>query len=61
MRGSTTYFVNTYFNAITDIRYQFVADLYRAPKGAMNIDGWAIGQQMMHVIDCVNNNNCNLT
>lgn len=61
MRGSTTYFVNTYFNAITDIRYQFIAELYRSPKGNLNLDGWGIQQQALHIINDVHNNNQNLT
>lgn len=61
MRGNTTYFVNTFFNAITDIRYQFIADLYRSPKGNLNLDGWGIQQQALHIINDVHNNNQNLT
>ena len=61
MRGHTTYFTNTYFNAITDIRYQFIAELYRSPKGDMNLDGWGIQQQALHIINDVHNNNQILT
>lgn len=61
MRGHTTYFTNTFFNAITDIRYQFIAELYRSPKGDMNIDGWGIQQQALHIINDVHNNNQILT
>lgn len=57
MRGSTSYFVNTYFNAITDIHYQWIAELWRVPKNNMNIDGWTSEQQLFHVIDCVDNTN----
>lgn len=45
MRGSTTYFTESQWEKITDIRYQFVAELYRAPKGILNLDGWGIRQQ----------------
>lgn len=40
IRGNTTYFVNTFMNAVTDIRFQFVQDIWRAPKNNLNIDGW---------------------
>lgn len=61
MRGSTSYFVNTYFNAITDIRFQFVAELYRVPKNNLNIDGWQITSQLKHIVDCINTTNHKLT
>ena len=61
MRGHTTYFTSTYWGAITDIRYQFVGELYRVPKGSMNLNGWGIQQQAYHIINDVNNNNQNLT
>lgn len=62
MRGSTSYFVNTYWNAITDIRYQFIADVYRAPKNNLNVDGWGIYQQAEHIFDnAVNGTNHKLT
>lgn len=56
MRGNSTYFVNTYWNAITDIRYQWVCELYRVPKAHLNHDGWGIAQQSRHIADCINNN-----
>lgn len=55
MRGSSTYFSQTYWDAITDIRYQWIAELYRAPKNHLNLDGWGTATQMLRVIDCVNN------
>ena len=61
MRGHTTYFTSTYWGAITDIRYQFIGELYRVPKGSMNLDGWGIQQQAYHIINDVNNNNLKLT
>lgn len=61
IRGHTTYFTSTYFNALTDIRYQYVIELYRAPKNNLNINGWGSKQNALHILDCVNNNNCKLT
>ena len=61
IRGHTTYFTSTYFNALTDIRQQYIIEVYRAPKENLNLDGWGIGTQAMHIIDCVNNNSCKLT
>lgn len=56
VRGSTTYFTKTYMNALTDIRYQYVINVYRAPKNNLNIDGWGLEHQALHILDCVNSN-----
>ena len=53
MRGSSTYFTQTYWEAITDIRYQFVAEIYRAPKSSsFNLNAWGIRQQAEEIINC---------
>ena len=61
IRGHTTYFTSTYMNAVTDIRVQYVFEIYRAPKGDYNIDGWGTAQNMMHIIDCANSQTHKLT
>lgn len=61
VRGSTTYFTNTYMNALTDIRYQYVIDVYRAPMNNLNVDGWEQDQTLQHIIDCVNTSGHDLT
>ena len=53
VRGHATYFVNTYMNALTDIRNQYVIEVYRAPKDNLNLDGWGIYQGAMHILDCI--------
>ena len=57
IRGSTTYFTNTYFNKLSDIQYQYVIEVYRYPKNSLNYDGLGLSSQMMHIIDCMNTNN----
>ena len=62
MRGSTTYFTQTYWEAITDIRYQFIAELYRAPKtSTFNLNAWGIRQQAGHIVNCATSTNHTLT
>lgn len=56
-RGHTTYFTSTYMGKVTDVRYQWVIELYRAPKNHYNLNGWGSSTQAAHIIDCVNNNN----
>ena len=61
LRGHTTYFTSQFFGALTDIRYQYVIEVYRSPKNHLNIDGWGTEQSMLHSLDCINNNNLILT
>lgn len=54
IRGHATYFSSTYFDALTDIRYQYVIDVYRAPKDNLNRNSWNTTQQTEDIITCVN-------
>lgn len=47
VRGHTTYFVNTFMNAVSDVRYQYIIDVYRAKKNNLNIDGWGLKTQWL--------------
>lgn len=60
-RGHTTYFTSTYMNALTDIRYQYIIEVYRAPKGHMNFDGWGLYNMSDHIMDCVHSSTHKLT
>ena len=60
-RGNDTYLTQAVYESITDIRRQFILQLYRAKKGDMNLDGWGIMQQGMHIVDCVDSNSHTLT
>ena len=57
MRGNTTYFTSTYFNAITDIRVQYLIKVFRAPKNNLNFNGWGDFNLGKDIINCVQNNN----
>ena len=61
IRGSTTYLTSTYFNALTDIRYQWIAELWRAPKNNFNLDSWGVQQEVNHIMSCVNSTTKKLT
>lgn len=62
IRGSTTYFTNTYMNATTDVRTQFVAEVYRVPKNsAWGINGWGMKSQAEHILDCIDTSSHDLT
>lgn len=60
MRGNGTYFSQTYWEAMTDCRIQYVIELYRSPKSA-DVDGWVHTSQALHVIDCAQSADHKLT
>lgn len=61
VRGHSTYFTNTYMNALTDIRYQYAIDVYRSPLNNLNVDGWEHEQLLQHMIGCIQTTNHDLT
>ena len=52
IRGNTTYLTSAMWALITDIRYQYVIEVYRAPKGSRNVDGWGSTQNALHILAC---------
>ena len=60
-RGHTTYFTNTYMNALTDIRYQYIIEVYRAPKEHLSFNGWGLYNMSDHIMDCVHSSTHTLT
>lgn len=60
-RGHTTYFTSTYMNAVTDVRYQYIIEVYRAPKDNLNFNGWGLYNMSDHVMDCVHSASHKLT
>lgn len=64
IRGNGTYLSKTYYDAITDIRCQYVIELYRVPldtTSTYGIDGWGLYSQTDHILDCVNSSTHKLT
>ena len=60
IRGSDTYFSSSAWAKMTDIRRQYVINVYRVPVGN-DIEGWVLQSQFEHIVDCVNNYNFKLT
>lgn len=60
-RGHATYFSSTYMNAVTDVRYQWVIEVYRAPKNNLNLNGFGQTTHLAHILDCVNSSSHKLT
>lgn len=61
IRGSASYLSSTYWGYMTDIRIQYIIDIYRVPKSTTAIDGWNNTSNIEHIIDCMNNNSRTLT
>ena len=60
-RGSTSYYTQTYMDATTDIRYQYVIEVWRAAKSSLNLNGWGQKHQVLHIIDCAQSDTHKLT
>lgn len=52
-RGHTSYFTETYWNAVEDVRLQAVYEVWRVPN-TEEVKGWAATSQIYHVADCIN-------
>ena len=61
IRGSSTYLSSTHWATMTDIRRQYVIQLYRSPKGNANLDGWGVWTQFQHINTCAQSSNQKLT
>lgn len=59
IRGHATYLTQTFFDAIEDIRCQYVIELWRVPL--TGTDGWAHGTQMDSIFNDIANNGGTLT
>lgn len=52
--GNSTYFPNTVWAILTDIRYQYIVELWRSPIDA-SVPGWHISNGLHHIADCYKN------
>ena len=50
--GNTKQMTSAAWSHITDIRYQYVVEAYRAPKGKGQ-DGWGLTSSILHLLSCV--------
>lgn len=55
IRGSGTYLASTFFNALSDIRYQYIIQVYRIPVNSLNLHGWGQQMQFNRILDCYTN------
>lgn len=60
LKGGSSYLNSAAWGYLTDIRYQYVIELWRTPRSA-SPRGYVLSSQLHHVLDCVANNNGKLT
>lgn len=60
IRGSGTYLNNYFYGMITDIRYQWICELYRIPVDS-NVVGWEKISQIAHAEACLKTSSHTLT
>lgn len=61
MRGNDNTFSKQFWEATTDIRYQYVIELWRAPIGSLSYDGWQWAQSFDQILDRVYSNDHSLS
>lgn len=59
--GHSSFLAQTYYEALTDIRYQWVLELYKAPIHNVDTDGWLLRENTIHISNDILNHNWTLT
>lgn len=52
-RCQANVFDQPFYEALTDIRFQWVIELWREPIGSLNYNGWTANQELDHILECV--------
>lgn len=53
LRCQANVFDKPFYEALTDIRFQWIVELWRVPIDSLNLVGWSANQQLDRVLDCV--------
>lgn len=53
IRGQPNILDQPFWEALTDIRYQYKIELWKVPVGSLNYDGWQFAQTSESILDCV--------
>lgn len=61
MRGQPNILDQPFWEAITDIRFQYVIELWRVPLGSLQYDGWSNMQSVDLALDCLYSDDHKLT
>lgn len=60
IRGNSTYFSSTYWGYLTDIRFQYIVELWKVPRTG-NINGFSVTSQEVHAVNCAQSASGDLT
>lgn len=55
MRGNASYFSQTYWEAMTDARVQYIAAIYSVPRTTADTSGWSVNMLTNHLGNAANN------
>lgn len=61
IRGNAAIFKQAYWDALEDIRYQYVLEVYRAPNGGEYFDGFNVKSHISHTLSCATSASGDLT
>ena len=61
LRCQANVFDKTFYEALDDIRFQWVIELWREPVGSLNYNGWVTNQELDHILECVYSTDHKLT
>lgn len=61
MRAQANIFDQLFYEALTDIRFQYVYELWRVHIGSLQYDGWQNQQSVDLALDCLYSQNHKLT
>lgn len=56
LRCQPNVFDQPFYEALDDIRFQWIIELWREPVGSLDYDGWTVNQELDHILDCVYSN-----
>lgn len=60
VRGNSSVLNSTYYGYVTDVRAQYVFEIYRVPKVTNGVNGWGLNSDLKYIIDRLNSNNWTL-
>ena len=52
LRCQANVFDKPFYEALTDIRFQWIIELWREPIGSLDYDGWTANQELEHILEC---------
>ena len=61
LRCQPNVFDQQFYEALDDIRFQWIIELWREPIGSLDYDGWVVNQELNKILECVYSSDHKLT